>query len=96
MSMDKIIRTIRRYTGRPHVGLRNERVVILSVHRADTILKSNDAVSGLRSGDVVEFALLSRGPTVASGCRGSRRVGSRATLGRSMGDTRDPARRGSW
>lgn len=59
MSMDKLIRTIRRYTGRAHVGLRGHRVVLLSVHRDDAILDSDEAIGWLRPNDVIEFAPLS-------------------------------------
>lgn len=60
MPMDKIIRTIRRYTGRAHVGLREQRVVILSVNRGDEILDDDRAIGRLRRGDRIEFAPLVR------------------------------------
>ena len=58
MAMETIIRTIRRYRGRAHVGLRENRVVLLNVHRDDEILRSDEAIGTLRRGDVIEFAPL--------------------------------------
>src|SRR5215203_1168504 len=58
MAMEKLIRTIRRYEGAAHVGLRGHRVVLLSVHRGDDTLVDDQDVGKLRAGDWIEFAPL--------------------------------------
>lgn len=56
--MEKIIRTIRRYTGRGHAWLHGERVVVVAVHRGDEVLHEDSVVGELRPDDWVEFTPL--------------------------------------
>lgn len=56
--MEKIIRTIRRYTGRGHAWLHGERVVVVAVHRDDTVLRADRMIGQLRADDWVEFVPL--------------------------------------
>lgn len=56
MTPDRIIRTIRRYTGVEYPWLQGERVVVVSVRRGDTVLHDDESIGTLSASDRIDFA----------------------------------------
>lgn len=71
MAMEELIRTISRYTGGEHVGLRAHRVVILSAHRGNEHLEAVGKLRGVA--DLTSRSCLTQ-RIAASGCRGSPQI----------------------